>query len=318
MNEFNSVQIRKLDGGLLLIFRELMARRRASDVAQHLGLSPSAISHALGRLRDLFGEPLFIRRSHGLEPTQRALELAPRIERLLGLIDEMVSADSGFDPAASRRRFRIAGPEDIASLIAEPLIAAFRREAPRAMFSTRWAILDRALRAVHRGEADVALGVFTAIPAGLSSQPLFDDEQCVIARKGHPRVDGSLDLATYARVGHLYVGNPDGALADDPPIDRPTMDATYGVLPLEPQIRTHGYVSQWETAMLAVSGSDVLAECPRRLAQRYAERLGLQVLEPPYPPFRFTIQAVRRAENNDAGVDWLMEKLAEAVATPTR
>src|ERR1700744_6714936 len=98
MNEFDSVQIRKLDGGLLLIFRELMARRRASDVAQHLGLSPSAISHALGRLRDLFGEPLFIRRSHGLEPTQRALELAPRIDALLDLMGETVSAERGFDP----------------------------------------------------------------------------------------------------------------------------------------------------------------------------------------------------------------------------
>jgi LysR family transcriptional activator of mexEF-oprN operon len=315
MNEFDSIQIRKLDGGLLLIFRELMARRRASDVAQHLGLSPSAISHALGRLRDLFGEPLFIRRSHGLEPTQRALELAPRIERLLGLIDEMVSSESGFDPAASQRRFRIACPEDIASLIAQPLIAAFRREAPRATFSTRWAILEAALRAVHRGEADVALGVFLAIPAGLSGQPLLEDDYCVIARQGHPRVEGSLDLATYARVGHLYVGNPDGALSHDPPLDRPTMNATYGELPVNPQIRTHGYVAQWETAMLAVSGSDVLAECPRSLARRYADKLGLQVLDPPYPPFRFTVQAVRRAETADAGVDWLMEKLAEAVVS---
>ncbi len=315
MNEFNSIQIRKLDGGLLLIFRELMARRRASDVAHHLGLSPSAISHALGRLRELFGEPLFIRRSHGLEPTQKALELAPRIERLLGLINDMVSTESGFDPAASRRRFRIACPEDIASLIAQPLIAAFRSEAPRATFSTRWAILERALRAVHRGEADVALGVFLSIPAGLTSTPLLEDDYCVIARQGHPRVQGALDGATYARAGHLYVGNPDGALADETPIDRPTMDATYGELPVAPQIRTHGYVAQWETAMLAVSGSDVLAECPRSLARRYAERLGLQVLDPPYPPFRFTVQAVRRADSNDAGVDWLMEKLAEAVVS---
>ena len=313
MNEFDSVQIRKLDGGLLLIFRELMARRRASDVAHHLGLSPSAISHALGRLRDLFGEPLFIRRSHGLEPTQRAMALAPRIERLLSQIDEMVSSDSGFDPAASQRRFRIACPEDIASLIAQPLIAVFRGEAPRATFSTQWAILERALRAVQRGEADVALGVFPAIPASFASRPLLEDSLCVIARQGHPRVDGSVDLATYARVGHLYVGNPEGAFADDPPIDRPAMDASYGELPVKPRIRTHGYVAQWETAMLAVSGSDVLAECPRRLALRYADKLGLQVLDPPYPPFRFTVQAVRRAEHADAGVDWLMEKLADAV-----
>ena len=313
MAEFDTLQIRKVDGGLLLIFRELLLRRRASAVASQLGLSPSAISHALTRLRGAFGDPLFIRRSHGLEPTQRAMELAPRIERLLGQIDEMVASESGFDPAASRRRFRIACPEDIASLIAQPLIAAFRREAPRAMFATQWAILDRALRAVQRGEADVAIGVFPAIPASFSSRPLLEDSLCVIARQGHPLIDGSVDLAAYARVGHLYVGNPDGAFADDPPIDRPAMTASYGELPVKPQIRTHGYVAQWETAMLAVSGSDVLAECPRSLARRYADKLGLQVLDPPYPPFRFTVQAVRRAGAADAGVDWLMQKLEQAV-----
>jgi DNA-binding transcriptional LysR family regulator len=314
MNEFDSIQIRKLDGGLLLIFRELMARRRASDVAQHLGLSPSAVSHALNRLRDLFGEALFIRRSHGLEPTQRAMELAPRVEQLLGLIDGMVATESGFDPAGSRRRFRIACPEDITSVIAAPLVEAFRREAPLATFSARWAILDQALRAVHRGEADVALGVFRQIPPSLRAQPLFEDDHCVIARRDHPRVQGALDLVTYARVGHLFVGNPDGAFAGDAPIDRSEMNATYGVLPMAPRIRTHGYVPQWETAMLAVSVSDVLAECPRSLARRYADKLGLQVLDPPYPPFRFTVQAVRRAEGADAGVDWLLEKLAQAVA----
>ena len=57
------------------------------------------------------------------------------------------------------------------------------------------------------------------------------------------------------------------------------MTASYGVLPVKPLIRTHGYVAQWETAMLAVSGSDVLAECPRSLARRYADKLGLQVLD---------------------------------------
>lgn len=314
MDEFDNIQIRKLDGGLLLIFRELLTRRRASDVALHLGLSPSAVSHALGRLRDLFGDPLFVRRSHGLEPTQRALELAPRLDELLGLIAATVSSQTIFDPARSRRRFRIVCPEDIPTLIGERLVAAFRREAPHATFSIRWAVLERALRAVRRGEADVALGVFTSIPAGFSARPLYEDDYCVIAREGHPQVKGSVDLAAYARVGHLFVGTPDGALADDAPMDRAAMTETYGAIPGPDLVRTHGYVTLWETAMLVVSESDVLADCPRRLASRYARKLGLQVLEPPFPAFRFTVQAVRRAEGVDPGIDWLLAKLEEAVA----
>jgi len=313
MNEFDQSQIRKLDGGLLLIFRELLLRRRAGDVAHHLGLSPSAISHALVRLRDIFGQPLFIRRSHGLEPTQKALELGPRIEALLTLMGETVSADTGFDPASSRRRFRIACPDDIGSLIGVGLVEAFANAARRAHFATRWAILDRALRAVRRGEVDVALGAFHQIPAGLVATPLYEDEYWVIARQGHPTIHGAIDLAAYGLNEHIFVGNPDGALADDTAIDREAMDATYGALPPAGLIRTRAYVPQWETAMLIVSNSNVLADCPRRLAERYAARLGLQVLAPPFKPFRFAVQAVR-AEGRDQGVDWLMERIAEAVA----
>jgi len=315
MTDFDQTQIRRVDGGLLLIFRELLARRQASAVAHQLGLSPSAISHALTRLRDLFGDPLFVRRSHGLEPTQRALELGPRVEQLIEAIGQAVGDDAAFDPSISRRRFRIACADPVASVIAPGLVRAFREEAPLAIFSSRPAFLDAALRSVRRGEVDVALGVFRQIPPELAATPLYDDEYCVIARQGHPLVSGpSIDGRTYAKAGHVYVGNPEGALSDQAPIDREAMDATYGELPGPDVIRTHAYVSLWETAMLIVASTDAMSDCPRRLASLYADRLGLQVLDPPYRPFRMTVQAVRRAAAPDAGLDWLLTKLAAAVA----
>jgi DNA-binding transcriptional LysR family regulator len=312
MAEFDTLQIRKVDGGLLLIFRELLLRRRASAVADHLGLSPSAISHALTRLRDAFGDPLFIRRSHGLEPTQRALELGPKVEQLIGMLGSVVGGAAGFDPGDTHRRFRIVCPDHIASMLAGPLAEAFRREAPGATFSVRPAYLERALRAVRRDEADVAVGIFEQIPASLSAQPLYEDEYCVIARVGHPAVTGAVDWQTYASIGHVFCGQPDGQLADDVPQDLKTMSATYGENPTPDQIRTHAYFAQWETIMLMVGESDVLADCPRRLAERFAARMGLQIVRPPYRPFRMSVQAVRRADAPDAGVDWLMQKL-EAV-----
>ncbi len=314
MAEFDALQIRRLDGGLLLIFRELLLRRRASDVAGQLGLSPSAISHALTRLRDIFGAPLFIRRSHGLEPTQRAIELGPRIEALIAAMGEAISGDKGFDPSASQRRFRIVCPDHIATLLASPLVETFRREAPGATFSTRPAFLDRALRAVRRDEADVALGVFSQVSRGLVARTLFADDYCVIARRNHPRVKGTVDLVTYASIGHVFVGQPDGLLAEDASFDRKAMTASYGDLPSLDLMLAHAYFSQWETAMLTVSQSDILADCPRRLAVRFADVLGLQVLDPPFPPFRFTVRLVRRAETPDAGVDWLVERIAAALA----
>jgi DNA-binding transcriptional LysR family regulator len=313
MDEFDQMKIRRIDGGLLLVFQALLARRRAAAVADQLGLSPSAISHALARLRDLFGDPLFIRRSHGLEPTQKAIELGPRIDTLIGMIGETVSPDPGFDPARSRRRFRIACGEDIASLIGDRLVTAFREQAPRAHFTTRWAILEPALRALRRGEIDLALGVFNQIPAGFVASLLYADEYCVIARADHPQVRGAVDLATYARIGHIFVGNPDGALVDEAPWDRDAINAAYGPLPGPDVVRTNAYVSLWETAMLIVSQTDALADCPARLARRYAGRLGLQILAPPFEPFRFQVQAVRRSQPADPGADWLLARIAEAV-----
>lgn len=314
ISEFDQLKIRRFDGGLLLIFRELLVHRRASAVSQRLGLSQSAVSHALSRLRDLFDDPLFIRKSHGFEPTKRALELGPRIETLIDLIGTAVSENGRFDPTRSRRRFGIASPDFIVTLMADRLTESFRREAPQATFAARPVFLHRALATLRRGEVDIALGMFDAIPHDLVAEKICDDEYCVLARRGHPKAKGKVDSRAYMTCGHVFVGEPDGALSDEEPIDRDVVDATYGSLPSEKdRISTQGYVSQWETAMLMVAGSDVLVECPRRLASKYAKKLGLQVLDPPYPPFKFTIQAVRR-QVEDPGVDWLLARIRAALA----
>src|SRR3954452_20166097 len=122
MSDFDLNQVRRLDGGLLLVFRELLRTRRASTVAHGLGLPPAAISHALNRLRALFDDPLFIRRPHGFEPTRRAEELGPQIEALLELTSRTLSRDPGFDPAKSSRQFNFAAPEFGVALIGAVLI----------------------------------------------------------------------------------------------------------------------------------------------------------------------------------------------------
>lgn len=313
MNEFDNLQIRKVDGGLLLIFHELLARRQASAVAQHLGLSPSAISHGLARLRDLFGDPLFIRRSHGLEPTRRALELGPQVEALIELIGVTVTPEKVFDPSQTRRRFRIACPDYITSLTGDRLVQSFREEAPRSILLIRPIMLARALTAIRRGEIDLAIGAFGDLPPGLVAIPVYEDRYCVIARKDHPVIHGHVEPLTYAMTGHVFVGNPEGPLVDEGAVDRDAERAAYGSMPSPEVVRTHAYVSAWETAALIVSRSDVIADCPRRLAERLAGPLGLQILDPPYNSISLVIQAVRR-EGRDSGVDWLLEKVSRAVA----
>src|SRR5262245_56272369 len=148
MSDFDQNKIRRLDGGLLLVFRELLRTGRASVVAERLGLSPSAISHALVRLREVFDDPLFIRRPHGFEPTRRAEALGPQVEQLLELANRAVSRDAAFDPAQSRRQFRFAAPEFVTALIGAQLFNRLREIAPKLIFTISFAAAEDVFRAL--------------------------------------------------------------------------------------------------------------------------------------------------------------------------
>lgn len=205
MSELNNSDIRRLDGGLLLIFRELLKRRRATDVAYHLGLSQSAISHALKRLRDIFGDPLFIRLPHGLEPTRRAIELGPRVDALLDQAANLLSSDEGFDPAKTQRLFSLAALDYVMSILGPGLVRIFQTEAPMARFICHRLHLDSALSAVRRGEADLAIGQFETTPPGLSSTSLYQDQYCVVVREDHPDIGDTVNEEIYDRTKHVFV-----------------------------------------------------------------------------------------------------------------
>ncbi|WP_309642875.1 LysR family transcriptional regulator, partial [Phenylobacterium sp.] len=276
---------------LLLIFRELIRCGRASETARRLGLTPSAVSHALTRLRELFGDPLFIRRPHGLEPTRRALELGPRIEALIDMAGQALKPYDGFDPARSGRRFNIVAPEFVSVQIGGPLIRAIRAAAPGVSFAIGYEAQAKALDGLRRGEADLAIGRFGALPPGVIAETLFTDRYCVVARRDHPTLKARIDLATYGATGHVFAYSlsevgPQTGDAKDPP----TLLAA---------------VPGWLAALDMVATTDAIATCPESLARRQAERLGLQVLIPDFEMWSFEIQAVR-LEGDDPGIDWFM------------
>jgi DNA-binding transcriptional LysR family regulator len=300
MTDIDLDDIRRLDGGLLLVFRGLLRRRRTTAVAQELGLSQSAVSHALTRLRDLFGDPLFLRRPHGLEPTRRALELGPRIEALIDRIGEALRRDAGFTPANSRRRFVISAPEFVTALIGAALVNVFRDSAPHASFAIDFLAHDRALAALRRGEIDLALGRFDALPPDCTAETIYTDEYCVAARRRHPRLKGRITNAQYQGIGHVFAHSESEMERGENAI------AT-------PQIAFTCVVPRWLTVLAIVAESDAIATAPRKLVERQAKLLGLQVLDPPFIPTKIDVKAVRRAAGEDAGLDWLLQEIRAAV-----
>jgi len=300
MSEFDIEKIRRLEGSLLLIFDSLVELRNAKETAARLGLSPSAVSHALSRLRELFGDALFVRRPHGLEPTARAIRLRPRVEELLSRAEALLETRRDFDPARTSRLFGVAAPEHLTAQIAGPLVKRWKGNAPALFVHYRHLPPLDALREVRRGELDLAIGRFEEdIPPGLVKERLYEDSFCVVARRGHPRIRGSVSQSQYESEAHALAAAPSEVTVEE--------RATY------PKTRSGAIVDGWTTALTIAAETDALVTCHRRLAERLEKLLKLQVLDPPFRPYVFTVSVVRR-DDHDRGVAWIVERIREAVA----
>lgn len=298
MVDFSDAELRRLDLTLLLVFEEAMASGKLSAVARRLGLTQSAISHALKRLRDIFGDELFIRTPRGVQPTPRAVSLRAPLSEALRLIAGAVRPQA-FDAAATDRTFRIAAPDMETTLFAPVLI----RPGGGPGFVFRPLIRRAAIEALLAAEVDLALGYTSERPPGCESAVLFEEDYLVVGRAGHPALARPLDLDSYTGAGHVLTA-PGGTLGGV--VDH--------VLKSEGRSRRVVVAVPYFLAALAtVAASDLLATVPRRLALAYAAVFGLGTAEPPLAIRRFTVRMTwSRRSGSDPGVAWLRGQLMAA------
>ncbi|MFO6448241.1 LysR family transcriptional regulator [Erythrobacter sp. NE805] len=296
----SDLDLRRLDMGLLIVFAETMRLRRLTAVAERLGLTQSAISHALARLRDAVGDPLFLRRPHGMEPTARAVALEPAVIRILDLAREAFSTPAAFDPASARAEVRIAAQDYHCGLFAAPLIARCEAEAPGLRLSFLPLFRRQALDALEAGDVQLAIGFIRQPGERILATPLFEQDYAVVARAHHPRLTALGELDAYVAERHLLVsqsGDWTGVMDD--------------ALAREGKSRVVAASLPYYLAVLAtVAETDMIATVPRRLAERYAAMFHLALAEPPLPVRRFTVSLFRH--QRDAAnpmLDWIAETL---------
>jgi DNA-binding transcriptional LysR family regulator len=265
-------------------------------------MSQSAVSHALARLRALFGDALFLRRSYGLEPTRHALDLAPRVEELLAAMAGALGLATAFDAATTTRRFRIAAPDHLTTLLAPPLLSAFLGRAPKARFAFSQLLGEQALAALERDEIDLVLGRFGSRIEGFVVERIFDDRLCLIARRRHPRLRQGLTRALYAELDHVQISIAGDfrSLEVEPPGQRAV------------ERRIVAAVPRFNVAFAVVSRTDAVALAPRRLALAQADDYGLSLHEVPFRLDPIRMLAVRR-QPLDLGTRWLLEQVKLAL-----
>ncbi|CAN5881834.1 LysR family transcriptional regulator [soil metagenome] len=285
----------------LVAFDALLGERSVTRAARRLGVTQSAMSNALRQLRLMFDDPLFLRRSSGIEPTARALALAAPIRRGLAALDAAL-APAEFDPGTSERTFVIATSDYVELVLLPPLLRRLSRDAPRLRVEmVPWGLHD-VPDSLARGEVDSMLGYYGRVPAGHHDQPLFTEEFLCLARRRHPTLGRRPTLRAWTGVPHVVVSQKPGSAAS---VDR--------ALAARGLTRTIGVrVSHFSIVPQVVAETDFTAALSRRIAEPAARALGLATFAPPIALAKSTVGQVWHDRlDADAGHRWLRSTIAD-------
>jgi DNA-binding transcriptional LysR family regulator len=272
-----------IDLNLLRVFELLYEEGNMTRAAARLCLTQSAVSHALARLRIELDDPLFLRIPSGLQPTERAHQLAPRLRTALAEIRNAVAAPV-FDLATTSRRFTISASSYFCSLTAR-VIKLAREKAPGV--SLQIVNLGTNLtQAVDQQQVDLVLGAFGRVPVRFRSEWLFQDEFAWVTGAHHPPSDHEAFL-TRPRVGIVAPPLSDkwreSSSRDD--IQRHAIPDVSDSAAASSASAKHGPASMVVydvAAALAVTAiTDMVALVPRRYAETIANPAQIRIVDLP-------------------------------------
>lgn len=269
------IQLHRIDLNLLVVFEALMVEGSVVGAAESLGKTPSAVSHALARLREQVGDPLMVKVGGRMQPSPFALTLIEDVRPILRSIKRVLAPPEPFDPSTSARVFRVACP--VSGRVLSEVMNKVHRAAPGAKLE--WLSAPREVyAAVAEGLVDIAhLGGETRLPDGLDEIEVPSFVWNSFVRAGHPALDdwGPEAWATYPHV-QVSIAN-----AARNPIDRRSRDPA-------PDRRIGALISEFSSIGPLLANSDLIATFPRVMMAWDMEAHGLRALVPPIDiaPFR--------------------------------
>lgn len=312
-----------LDLNLLRVFDAMLEERSVTQVGRRLGVTQSAVSHSLARLREVLGDELFVKTADGMVATPRARSIAPRLHAGLMQLQSSLIEDS-FDPAASTQLLTLAADPYARAILLPRVIARVRALAPGIELRVKpgFAGLTDALDA---GRVDLAIARYRRIPKRFGTQLLLTERLVWAVRANHPAVKGPLTLECLAGLPHLVrvLADEDDASADlpdhGPGLERQAMQDDGGALNramaevgLEHTVSLT--IPDSYAALAIVGETDLAALVPARMAATLAERFGLMLFNPPYPSPPIPLTAVwHLGHGGSPACRWLRD-LVHAVA----
>ena len=290
--------LRGIDLNLLVILNILLEERGVSRAAQRLHLTPSAVSHALNRLRALLHDELLIRDGRRMTPTTRALELSETLPRALKQLASALTPAEPFNPMESERTFRLAAPDFVASLI----FSEISKQAPRVR--VEWVLPSTsAVYELTSGHYDALVTAGTLKSEGVRDTPIGTCGWSVYGRSGHPAFKewSTLSWCSYP---HLQIGT--SAVRGRGPIDQKISD-------LGLTRRVGAVIPYFAMAPSILTETDMLLTVPSMSMKNDQHTAQLERREVPFalPPIQLSV--FRSAINGDEpGVRWFVERIESA------
>lgn len=302
------MDLRRIDLNLLVTLDVLLREPGVTQAARRLHLSQPAVSARLQRLRELFGDPLFVANGRGLTPTPLAREVAPRLQRLLAELGGILRAGAGFDPATAARTFRIAATDDFHAAVSARLLALMQREAPGCRLAMLTPGPDRLEGMLLDGEVDLLLGIPYFIPQGAAYETLYLEDFLCVFRPAHPLLGRALDLDAYCGLPHLLVSPLSGDFYGHVDDELSALDRTRRVV---------ASVASFLLVPEVLARTDLVCTVPARLARMWERAGRVAVAEPPLEVAGFALQlGWSPAADGDQGLSWLRGRLRSLCGDP--
>ncbi|RLA60935.1 MAG: LysR family transcriptional regulator [Gammaproteobacteria bacterium] len=306
------MSLNRIDLNLLVYLDALLRERNVTQAANQLNLSQPAMSNGLRRLRELFDDPLLVRTSEGMTPTERALELEPVVREVLSKIDQAVQPRSAFEPQNAHRVFRIMASDYAESTLFPTVLGKLRTLAPGLtldiMTPSDVSFLD-----VERGKVDMVINRFDAMPQSFHQIHLWSDSfTCVLSPENPVLEDFTLD--NYLKANHVWVsktGMGVGVGMDPSDVQRlGWVDVALNKLGKKRQIRV--FTRHYQAAMTLAEQNDLIVTLPTRAAELKRDNPRVVLREPPLeiPPLKLKMAWSPLLQHNPAN-KWLRKLIAD-------
>lgn len=266
------MHISRTDLNLFVVFEAIYSQGGVTRAAEALNLSQPTISHALGRLRERVGDPLFVRQRQKLTPTPLAQSMIVPVREALKLFERTLGELDGFEPATASMRFSLGMRSLMEATYLLPLVLVLNQTAPGISLESCQFDRRRLEPALASGSLNAVIDVFLPFSNEIHREHLGWAPNVVVARRGHPLVDGKIDLETYLSAEHVVVtSRPQGLGPEDVALSR-----------LDRHRHIRARCQQINTAMRIVAASDMLLTMSEIFAHRANKWFDNQIIAAPF------------------------------------